>query len=498
MEYFYIDESGKKAGPIPEDAIRALYKAGVVTPATLVSIGETGEWKACGFRFGFVGGPLPPSLVKAPPRDRWEVLEPHPRQRSRWPLAFGAILAAAAAAGIAARFHLLPFPPSSTSFDSVLSSLIGKSAPTPNPFPSATPPPIHAEPQAQPTPAPGLQAAAKSATSPPIPDEKAAKAVVKTEEKTDALAEWYEVGFHQGIEAREIFSAFGRKLEPSKAQLAQLLINLDVSSESMTPDGMSACFDGYRDGCQGAPPSRSVPASQKRSALPFSLRLYHKFEGDDNNVAGASSDVLEHALACTVMIVALKGDRWSLGSGFFIGPGVLVTNRHVVQDVSQFSVRMPDRSVVLGQLIAMSKIMDVALLSIPTKDHPFLRIAASQTVRVGDRVTAVGFPASFSIAKFSGSNDLGPFLQQMEATSTFGYVSALNRRFEGNDCLQLDVTINHGNSGGPLIDAEGRVIGINTFGLSGEQVERTNFAIKMSAAMPFIQKHCGFTVDVEE
>ena len=135
-------------------------------------------------------------------------------------------------------------------------------------------------------------------------------------------------------------------------------------------------------------------------------------------------------------------------------------------------------------------------MSIPTKEHPVLRIADERTVRVGDNVTAVGFPESDGIARLTGSSAIWPVMREMEATSTFGRISARNRQVGKNDCFQVDMTINHGNSGGPTLDSEGRVVAISTFGLG--EGDRINFVIKMTAVMHFINEHCDFPIEVEK
>ena len=113
-----------------------------------------------------------------------------------------------------------------------------------------------------------------------------------------------------------------------------------------------------------------------------------------------------------------------------------------------------------------------------------MKIGNSDKVHVGDDITAIGFPES----------------DKLSATSTFGHISSIDpdRKVYGNPCFHIDLTINHGNSGGPLIDRGGRVIGINTFGFAEDGIDRFNFAIKMNAVIEFIRKNCPESIEVDE
>ena len=471
MDYLYIDESGKQAGPVPENAIRALYKGGLIKSTTPIAAANTEDWTPYSAVFGFVNGPLlaPFAAPLPPPPYAKQVYRPVRRDYEEyssgafwWWVLAGTLLVTVPAAGIAARHSKLPFSPPGTVF--------GYSVPW----------------------LAGVSGAAGASIPQPL------KPADKDDGKGDPLAEWYDFGFRQGEEVRKMFGALGRPVVPDRPQLVQLFSNMELSGASVSQENMNSCFDGYKDGCLAAKPSRTVAANQKRSNLPAKLRGYHKFAEDASEVAGANSTDLEHALACTVMIVAWNENGWSQGSGFFIGQGVLVTNRHVVKDMQTFMIRLPNKTFVEGKVMAVSDKFDVALMSVPTPENLVMRLAAAEGVRVGDHIAAVGFPQSDTIIKAAGRRVDEKSFRELEATSTFGQISAVNRKVEGMDCFQMDLTINHGNSGGPTLDSQGRVIGISTFTLGDAQIERTNFAIKISAVMPFIRQHCGFRVDLED
>lgn len=138
-----------------------------------------------------------------------------------------------------------------------------------------------------------------------------------------------------------------------------------------------------------------------------------------------------------------------LGSGFIIDPdGYVVTNNHVVDDASEVKVRLDDDSVYIAKIIGTDPQTDLALLKIDTnKPLPAVSFGDSSTAEVGDWVMAVGNPFGLG------------------GTVTAGIISARGRNIESgpyDDFLQVDASINRGNSGGPLFDMDGNVIGVNT------------------------------------
>ncbi len=140
------------------------------------------------------------------------------------------------------------------------------------------------------------------------------------------------------------------------------------------------------------------------------------------------------------------------GSGFLIGgDGKILTNSHVVANEHQLEVTLSDQSKYKARLLSRDESNDLALLQIePRKKLPWLRLGDSEGLQVGQKVLAIGNPFG------------------LDGTLTTGVVSALARDIRGeNDqklegLIQTDAAINMGNSGGPLLDSAGDVIGINT------------------------------------
>ena len=164
---------------------------------------------------------------------------------------------------------------------------------------------------------------------------------------------------------------------------------------------------------------------------------------------------------------ALRGLR-VLGSGFVIDPsGIIVTNRHVIEGATDILVTLQDNTLLRATLLAQADQIDIALLEVkPDAPLTSVHFGNSDAVRVGDQVLAIG-------------NPLG-----LGGSVTQGIVSALNRDIRDtpfDDFIQTDAAINHGNSGGPLFDAEGNVIGMNTAIFSPEA---TSGSIGLGFAIP--------------
>lgn len=160
----------------------------------------------------------------------------------------------------------------------------------------------------------------------------------------------------------------------------------------------------------------------------------------------------------------------SLGSGFIIDPeGYIVTNNHVIEGADEINVRLADNSLYKATVIGTDDKTDLALLKVePERPLPALDWGNSDRLRVGDWVVAIGNPFGLG------------------GTVTAGIVSARQRDINSgpyDDFIQTDASINRGNSGGPLFNLDGEVIGVNTaiFSQTGGSVG-IGFAIPASLA----------------
>ena len=160
----------------------------------------------------------------------------------------------------------------------------------------------------------------------------------------------------------------------------------------------------------------------------------------------------------------------SLGSGFIIsGDGIILTNAHVVDDAEEVTVRLNDKREFKAKILGADKRTDVAVLKIEAKDLPIAPVGDPDRLRVGEWVLAIGSPFGF------------------ESSVTAGIVSAKGRSLPDETYvpfIQTDVAVNPGNSGGPLFNLKGEVIGINSqiYSRSGGYMG-ISFAIPIDVAM---------------
>ncbi|NOX36840.1 MAG: trypsin-like serine protease [Calditrichaeota bacterium] len=156
----------------------------------------------------------------------------------------------------------------------------------------------------------------------------------------------------------------------------------------------------------------------------------------------------------------------SLGSGFLVSPdGYLITNEHVVENAAEIVVTMTNGKHYEAELVGSDWVTDIALLKIEGENFPYIEMGDSDDLIVGEWVIALG-------------NPFGLFELNDKPTVTVGVISAVDRdwgRTETGrlylDMIQTDAAINHGNSGGPLVNSLGQVIGMNTFIYTGSRYQ---------------------------
>ncbi|MGE5270378.1 MAG: DegQ family serine endoprotease [Thiohalocapsa sp.] len=211
---------------------------------------------------------------------------------------------------------------------------------------------------------------------------------------------------------------------------------------------------------EAAPPPDKAPPEPPHSNAPSSTldEMFRDFFGDKGNPSAPGPRVA------------------SLGSGFVIDPsGLIVTNNHVIANADQITVTLSDNTALHAQVVGRDAVTDLALLKVEAKGKlPAASWGDSGKVRVGDWVLAIGNPFGLG------------------GTVTAGIISATARDIHSSpydDYLQTDASINRGNSGGPMFNLAGEVIGINTviYSPSGGSIG-IGFAIPSAFARPIIEQ----------
>src|SRR5690606_2526462 len=170
----------------------------------------------------------------------------------------------------------------------------------------------------------------------------------------------------------------------------------------------------------------------------------------------------------------------SLGSGFIISPdGVIVTNNHVIEGADEIEIFLTDGTRLPATILGSDEKTDLAVLKVDSgTELPFVELGDSDTAVVGDWVMAIGNPFGLG------------------GSVTLGIVSARNRDIQSgpyDQFIQTDASINQGNSGGPLFDMNGKVVGINTAIIArGGTSLGIGFAVPVNLARPVIDQLAQF------
>lgn len=210
---------------------------------------------------------------------------------------------------------------------------------------------------------------------------------------------------------------------------------------------------------------------------------------------GSLASLLDQAVVL-VMVPVPQGMR--TGSGFFVGPNLIVTNRHVIQGVDPSSIIVANKK--LGgprhvSLLAMTPSdaiggADLALLRIDGNSG-IQPLSLTKTVQPLDEVIAAGFPALLMQSDANFERLLKGNVQAMpQIILTDGRINAIQTTDMGIQIMPHSAAVSGGNSGGPLVDACGRVVGINTFiAADKDQVAHANYAQKADDVITFLQQN---------
>ncbi len=255
--------------------------------------------------------------------------------------------------------------------------------------------------------------------------------------------------------------------DPLGAQVAQ---NAPSQMAAVAPRGAPMSFADLAAKLQPAVVNISTTqkVQQKQPQNPFAGTPFEQFFGGQGGGNGGGQPATRDAV--------------SLGSGFVISAnGYIVTNNHVISGVpteqgkvtiSSITVTLPDRKEYKATVVGKDAASDLAVLKIEATNLPFVEFGDSTKTRVGDWVLAIGNPFALG------------------GTVTAGIVSAIHRNIGGGPFdryIQTDAAINQGNSGGPMFDLNGNVVGINSaiFSPTGGNVG-IGFAIPAEQAKPIV------------
>jgi S1-C subfamily serine protease len=250
------------------------------------------------------------------------------------------------------------------------------------------------------------------------------------------------------------YNAAVRTLQVSKSLLAQIgaLLAAAIAGGAIAVGGTALLLgvgdDGDSPGSAVAEPPSSAP-DKFRSEQPVSLAdVYRESEGGVVQVA--TTGAIESR---DFFSVPAPQERRGLGSGFVIDKsGHIVTNFHVIEGASEVEVSFSNGEEMDAEVVGRDPSTDIAVLRVDADTLALrpLKLGNSDALEVGDEVVAIGNPLGY------------------ERTMTAGIVSALGRVIEApnefaiDEVIQTDAPVNTGNSGGPLLNAAGQVVGVNT------------------------------------
>jgi S1-C subfamily serine protease len=187
------------------------------------------------------------------------------------------------------------------------------------------------------------------------------------------------------------------------------------------------------------------------------------------------ADIVRQKSDAVVQIVVTDkaGNDLGLGSGFIVSAdGKIITNFHVIKGAHSAVAKLTNGSFFpVDGVLAADIDGDLVLLKVQGKGLPFLTLSSTTGLQVGDRVVAIGSP-------------LG-----LEGTVSDGIVSALRSETPAKNWIQTTAPVSHGNSGGPLLDMHGSVVGVITWGVNLEQGQNLNFATPSDKVQSLLDMH---------
>lgn len=267
-----------------------------------------------------------------------------------------------------------------------------------------------------------------------------------------------------------------QKRGPAKTVLLLLFVLIAASVIGL------AVYGGYSLVASGPGISLQNPAAPKGDVPQISITDIKKTEPDRVIRDGeklTTAEIVKKAKPSVVGVVSNVSRNGFVGQGSGSGvilsaDGYIVTNQHVISDATSISVIFEDGTEYAAKIVGEDRKADLAVLKIEANSLAAAEFGDSDSLSVGDPVVAIGNPTGL----------------ELFGTTTAGIISAINRNVTIEDrvmtLLQTDAAINRGNSGGPLINEYGQVIGINSAKLADGEIEGLGFAIPTSIAVPVI------------
>lgn len=267
-------------------------------------------------------------------------------------------------------------------------------------------------------------------------------------------------------------SMTNRSKQPEPEQAEQPTPEQATSTQTETAAPQQTTQQPTQGAYVGSGTKLNIVSSQESSDTTFS----------DEEGALCLQDIYSSVIDSVVSISSMTSSGTSSGTGIIMSPdGYVITNHHVITGALVISVLTNDNQEYEAALVGSDEMSDLAVLKIDARGLKAAEFGDSSKLRVGDSVVAIGDPLGV----------------QLRGTMTNGIISAINRDLTVGDrtmtLIQTNAALNNGNSGGPLINCYGQVIGINTVKMSSyytstASVEGLGFAIPISVAKPIIDE----------
>ncbi len=252
-------------------------------------------------------------------------------------------------------------------------------------------------------------------------------------------------------------------------------ISLLHTAQSLVKESLQQSLDDSKQRTQSSINELSKEVAQQRNDLDKGLALQESSLQKQIDILKASAQDFSKIIESTIAGVDSIGTDKASATGFTVSSnGYVVTNDHVIAGAQYVKVLTYNGQLYDASVVGRDQLNDIAVLKINSNiPFKYLEIADSDSVQVGEKVIAIGNPLGLSF------------------TVTQGIVSAVKRQGPNglDEYIQTDVTLNPGNSGGPLINSNGRVIGMNNFKVGG--AEGLGFALQSNTLTDIVNRLSG-------